>query len=108
MDGRARSVVMRRVPWKRGVKEFCTPSNTCIRRPSLFRETGAFLFQVPQWQSNQEVELAKRNYKYEKRQNEIAKKKKKEEKEQRKLARKQETNGETEETPSGGLEEMDP
>ncbi|WP_144304336.1 hypothetical protein [Oceanidesulfovibrio indonesiensis] len=98
---------MRRVPWKRGVKEFCTPSNTCIRRPSLFRETGAFLFQVPQWQSNPEVELAKRNYKYEKRQNEIAKKKK-EEKEQRKLARKQETNGETEETPSGGLEEMDP
>lgn len=52
--------------------------------------------------------MAKRNYKYEKRQNEIAKKKKKEEKEQRKLARKQETNGETEETPSGGLEEMDP
>ncbi len=51
--------------------------------------------------------MAKRNYKYEKRQNEIAKKKKKEEKEQRKQARKQESDDSGEATSTVGTEESD-
>lgn len=65
------------------------------------------LAQVLRQQPNQERELAKRNYKYEKRQNEIAKKKKKEEKEQRKQARKQESDDTGEATSTVGTEESD-